>query len=122
MTLWSTIFSEAIDPDTPVLVHRIDVLVYSCMLIDLGVTFEHRPLPLLAAWHVSKSKTKDYRPTALIVVAYALANWDRLSADHKIWMFERFRVNLDKAREAAIFYVQTQERVITQLAATGRKA
>lgn len=123
--LWSTLFCEAIDPDTPVLVHRIGEFVYSCMLPDLGITLEHRPSPLLAAWLTTKQKDFDcgnmqswiYRPRALTVVADALAHWDRLTVDHKIWMYETFLVNLDIAREAASFYFDTQERVAAELVA-----
>lgn len=132
MVLWGTIFGEAIPPDTPVLVHELKPCVYSCMLPDLGITLEHRPLPGLVAWWLAKhlsiatrdaaGETWRYRPRASVVFADSLARWASLSADHKIWMFERFKVNLDAARAAAEEFQKTQERMINGLVEHKRKA
>jgi hypothetical protein len=129
--LWGTIFGEAFNPDTPVLVHRIAPFHYSCTLIDEGICLEHRPTPLLAAWTASRhpgfdpknTSTWVYRPRAMLVVGDALAHWDRLPADHKIWMFERFRVNLEDAKKAAVEFLRVQELMVSEATSrrTGKK-
>ena len=118
MMTWGALFEEAFRKAPDILVLQTEFCVYSVMLPDEGVTFEFRPERMLVLWWLAEkfgvrpinaaANAHRYRPSAMQVVAQALSCWDSLTADHKIWAFQRFRAHLEEAKQAATEYCRTQ--------------
>jgi hypothetical protein len=102
------------------LTHKIALGHYSVMFPDHGITFDVKPpMILVLCWLDQKEFPLDedwrFKTGAIVALGYALAHFDDLTADKKLWLHDRFRLHLGEARLAGIEFWRTQKKLARML-------
>lgn len=95
------------------LTHRLSRQEYSVALPDHDIAFLVRPPTVLVlAWLDSKGHRLDqewrFRINSVTAIGYALAHFNELDSDKKLWLHDRFKLHLAEARASGSQFWRSQ--------------